>query len=236
MPPFRPLPNVAWNLFLAVVPVALSFFIAHGLRAQMRQRGRVHWLRWLPLLLLWLAFLPNTCYLLTEWRHYLDTVTHNPVYQQAQQDRENIVPVLLLTAFYVLYSGTGLLLLFLAVWPLDRLARRRLGHGIWPAQGLLFALCSLGVYLGLVNRYNSWQIARPSHLQAIVHSALSAAHSTVLLALIMGFGVILWTLYTLFDIGMDGAAWRLNARRERRVAALAAASQPEEREERHAAP
>ena len=84
-----PLGALIWlstDLALAFVPVALAFGIAHGLRRDILRRDilrrdilrrdiltarRIRWELWLPLLLVWLLFLPNTCYLLTEWRHYL---------------------------------------------------------------------------------------------------------------------------------------------------------------------
>ena len=62
----RPIPNVLWNLFLAVVPVLLAFAIARGVRRERAAGGAVRWLLWGPLALLWLLFLPNSCELLTE--------------------------------------------------------------------------------------------------------------------------------------------------------------------------
>lgn len=221
---FRPLPNVLWNLFLALVPVLLSFVIARSLRRQWRAHGTITWAVWGPLLLVWLAFLPNTCYLLTEWRHYLETVTQTQVFALAHQSREAVFDFFLETGFYVFYSGTGLLTLFLAVWPLDRLARHRLGRWEWPAQGLVFLVCALGVYLGLVNRFNSWDLAHADGLRAVGNSVQEVAARPLLIALIGGFGLILWLLYVLFDIWMDGAALRLHNRRVRRH--LAAAPDP----------
>ena len=74
----RPAPNVAWNLFLAVIPVALAFAIARGARRDMREAGRIRWGLWLPLGVVWLAFLPNSCYLLTEWRQLLRDADPEP--------------------------------------------------------------------------------------------------------------------------------------------------------------
>jgi uncharacterized membrane protein len=217
---FRPLPNVLWNIFLALVPVLLSFVIVRGIRRQWHAHGQVTWGVWIPLLFVWLAFLPNTCYLLTEWRHYLQTVTQTQVFFQAQQNRDATFDLFLETGFYVFYTGTGLLTLFLAVWPLDRLARRRLGRWVLPAQALVFAVCALGVYLGLVCRFNSWDLVHTDGFHAIAQTITEVFERPVLLGLIGGFGLILWFLYALFDIWMDGAALRLHARRARRHPAL----------------
>jgi uncharacterized membrane protein len=207
--------NVIWNLFLAIIPVALGFVIAAGMRRQKRSGGAISWLFWLALLLIWLVFLPNTCYLLTEWRHYLATIVTSPVYLEAQTSRPIFIDFLLMTGFYLLYTGCGLLTFFLAVWPLDRLARRRLRNWVWPLQALIFALCALGVYLGLIDRFNSWDLAHPARLYAILETSLRVQQRPLLFGFILGFGAILWLLYTFFDIWMDGAAWRLRARRDR---------------------
>ncbi len=213
----RPLENVLWNLFLAAVPVALAFGIARGARREMRATGKIRWGLWLPLALVWLAFLPNTCYLLTEWRHYLDTLVSNPVYVQAQTNAEARVDFLLLTAFYVFYSGAGLLAFFLAIWPLDRLTRRRLGRVGGVARALIFPLCALGVYLGLMpaGRFNSWDLLNAARLRVllgVVSQTLARPH---FLLFVLVAGAILWLLYALFDIWMDGAAWRLHSYRQK---------------------
>ncbi len=218
---FRPLHNVLINIFLALVPVLLSFVLVRGIRRQWRAQGHVTWGVWIPLLLVWLAFLPNTCYLLTEWRHYLETVTQTQVFFQAQQNRDATFDLFLETGFYVFYTGTGLLTLFLAVWPLDRLARKRLGLWILPAQAVIFAVCALGVYLGLVNRFNTWDLLHAEGFRAIAQTITTVFSRPLLLGLIGVFGLILWLLYTLFDIWMDGAVVRLHAWRARRAARAA---------------
>ena len=220
----RPLHNVLWNLFLALVPVLLSFVIARGIRGQWRAQGRVRWGLWTPPLLVWLAFLPNTCYLLTEWRHYLETITQTQLFFRAEQSKDAVFDLILATGFYVFYSGSGLLTFFLAVWPLERLARRRLGWWAWPAKALVFTLCALGVFLGLLPRFNSWDLLHARGLRMVLHTAQDVVTRPVLMGLIIGFGAILWVLYSLFDIWMDGAAWRLHVRRERRGARGAASA------------
>ncbi len=212
----RPAHNVAFNLLLAFIPVVLAFVVARGVRRQMRATGRVVWAAWLPVLLIWLVFLPNTCYLLTEWRHYLDTITTTPLFFQAQQDHDALLDLLIVTSFYVLYSGLGLLTFFLAVWPLDRLVRRRLHMWAWPLQGLVFFLSALGVYLGLIQRFNSWDpvnLVSGSRFAQILNSIAQTLSRPSLMLLILAFGLVLWLLYFIFDIWMDGAIGRAHARR-----------------------
>ncbi len=213
---FRPPGNVVWNLFLAAIPVALAFGMARGVRADLRISSRVRWEIYLPLLLVWLVFLPNTCYLLTEWRHFLDAVTRGPIYAQAKQSKDGILDFLLLLGFYIAYSGSGLLAFFLAIWPLDQLARR---WGAWrtAGQAAFFVLCALGVFLGLINRFNSWDLVHPQRLQAIIGATTETLKRPVLLGLILGFGAVLWMLYGAFEIWMDGARLRFDRTRARRL-------------------
>ena len=209
--------SVLWNLFLAVLPVVLAFGLARGARRDMRETGRIRWGRWLPVGVVWLAFLPNSCYLLTEWRHFLDTLTQSQLYAQAHQSRDGRLDFFLVVSFYLLYTGAGLLAFFLALWPLDRLTRRRLGWAGAALRPLIFPLCALGVYLGLMSgRFNSWDLVHPDRLADLLATTAQALHRPFLLGLILAFGAILWLFYAAFDIWMDGLAWRLARRHARR--------------------
>ena len=215
----RPFTSVTWNLFLALIPVAMAFVIARGARRDLRTAGQVRWGVWLPLAFVWLIFLPNSCYLLTEWRHYLETLTQSPLYAQAHQTRDGKLDFFITTGFYLFYSGAGLLAFFLAVWPLDRLTRRRLGWGGNVLRPLLFPLCALGVYLGLMQgRFNSWDLVNARRLHLLLETTAQVFHSPFLLGLILLFGAVLGLLYAAFDIWMDGIAWRLARRHHHRAA------------------
>ena len=217
----RPIPSVIWNLFLAVVPVMLAFWIARGVRRQQQQTGAVQWLLWGPMAAIWLAFLPNSCYLLTEWRHYFETLTESPLYAQAHQSGDGRIDFFLITAFYLVYSGAGLLAFFLAVWPLDRLTRVRLGWQGAALRPLIFPLCALGVYLGLMRgRFNSWDLVNGSRLAELLATTVQVFQRPYLTVLILLFGAVLWLFYAAFDIWMDGIAWRLSRRHARRFASL----------------
>lgn len=209
----RPSAFVLWNLFLAIIPVALAFLIARGVRHDRRGGGLVRWGLWLPLAFIWLIFLPNSCYLLTEWRHYFETLTSSPLYAQARLGGDGRFDFFVITGFYFFYSGAGLLAFFLAVWPLDRLTRPRLGRMGAALRPLIFPLCGLGVYLGLMRgRFNSWDLVNIHRLTDLLTTTALVFQRPHLLFLILAFGATLWLLYVLFDIWMDGLAWRLSHR------------------------
>ena len=212
----RPTPNVIWNLFLAIVPVILAFVIARGVRRERQNTGTVQWLLWGPLAAVWLAFLPNSCYLLTEWRHYFETLTQSHLYAQAHQGGDGRMDFFVVTGFYLVYSGAGLLAFFLAVWPLDRLTRPRLGRLGTVLRPLIFPLCALGVYLGLMRgRFNSWDLVSGARVADLLATTAQVFQRPTLLLFILLFGALLWLFYAAFDIWMDGVAWRLSQRRSR---------------------
>ncbi len=202
---------ICGNLFLAWLPVALAAGIAQGLGRDLA-RSRIRWGLWLPLLLIWLLFLPNTCYLLTEWRHFLSAIHRNPVYptiyEQGLYPAGPTLALLLLTVFYVFYTGAGLLAFCLAVRPLHRLAQRLWGPVAFVALPVVFLLCALGVSLGLVNRFNSWDFVHPSRALLILAAAGHTLAHPLWLALIVSFASFLWLLYHVFNLGMDGLAAR----------------------------
>jgi uncharacterized membrane protein len=209
----RPYAFVLWNLFLAIIPVALAFLIARGVRHDRQGGGSVRWVLWGPLALVWLLFLPNSCYLLTEWRHYLDTLTGGPLYARALKGGDARFDFFVITGFYFFYSGAGLLAFFLAVWPLDRLTRPRLGRLGAVLRPLIFPLCGLGVYLGLMRgRFNTWNVLEAHRLTDLLNTVFHVFQRPHLILSILVFGAALWVLYILFDIWMDGLAWRLSHR------------------------
>ena len=74
----RPASNVVWNFFLALIPVVLAFVIYYGVQRDKRRDDPAHKVFWLGLMFIWLVFLPNTCYLVTEWRHFLARAPEQP--------------------------------------------------------------------------------------------------------------------------------------------------------------
>ncbi|MDO8588374.1 MAG: DUF1361 domain-containing protein [Armatimonadota bacterium] len=195
---------VIWNLFLAAVPVATAQAIC---RTEPRWRARpVLKIGVAVLLLVWLAFLPNTCYLLTEWRHFLARLDSSDLYIRSQLDNRMTLLLMFYTAFYFCYSAMGMLAFALAIRPIACLVRKD-GAAAWVWGIPLFLLTSLGVYLGLVLRFNSWDlITRPSTVWAV---AASLAARPVLAAFLVLFAGMLWLAYIVTDIWIDGLILRL---------------------------
>jgi len=211
----RPLPNVLWNLLLAIIPVLAAFALARGVRGNLAASRRPITVVVLLELIVWAGFLPNACYLLTEWRHYIVNIATGDFYPAVRSSHDAVVRLLISTGFYIAYSGSGLLAFFLAIWPLDKLVRERAPRQATALTVVIFALCALGVYLGLIHRYNTWDLVNPSTLPSVLHTVATVFTRRFVTVLMVGFTGVLWVLYFGFDIWMDGLTLRLKARRSR---------------------
>ena len=125
---------LAWNLFLAWIPFALSQHL-YGIKN-----------RWKLLLIigLWLLFLPNAPYIITDFLHL-----------------EQRIPIPYWYDILLLFSAAlnGLLLGLLSLLMVERFLINRYGSRI---SGFIilcsFFLCAFGIYIGRYLRWNSWDI------------------------------------------------------------------------------
>ena len=205
---FRPWFWTLWNILLALIPVALGWLLGRGVETWTLKRRRVPPIAWLPLALLWLVFLPNTCYLLTEWRHFL----FDPASVTLRQEALDYPPLKLEVAaqglFFAVYSAIGVLCFGLSIRPVAYRLRKA-GVGMLPLGIPFFLLTSLGVYMGLNIRLNSWDlVTRP---QRVLDIAFHALTTPLLFAIIAGFAVVLWVLYEVIDIWIEGVERRVRA-------------------------
>lgn len=128
-----------WNLFLAWVPYSLSLVTSF-----LHERGAARWWSLAPLGVAWLLVFPNAPYLLTDFIHL--------------RPRQGI-PLWFDAALLGLFAATGWMLglLSLEVW--KRLLEERVGRvGAWLGVALVSVLCGYGIYLGRVERWNSWDV------------------------------------------------------------------------------
>lgn len=196
--------HIAWNAFLAIVPVVT----AYAVRGLLDRRPTSTW-RYLlggALAVVWFVFLPNTCYLLTQWRHYLTDLDSGNLYLRATQDSVLFIKLVIGSLFYFLYALFGMLTFAMAIRPIERLAiKRGILVKFWAVP--FFAAVSLGVYLGLVLRFNSWDFATSP--ARIWQSVVEVGGRPLLAAMILAFGAFLWASYESADIWLDGLKHRV---------------------------
>jgi len=147
--------GLAWNLFLAWVPFVLALVLYARARSGMSGPKVV------ALGGLWLLFFPNAPYVVTDLKH-VGGGSGIPI----------LYDVLLLSAA----AWTGLLLGLTSLFLVHAVARRFLGVvNAWALVVGVLAASSFGIYLGRVQRWNSWDVfLRPDALLGRLAEGLHA--------------------------------------------------------------
>jgi uncharacterized membrane protein len=146
--------NMLWNLVLAWIPFVVALVVYDRHRRGAPPRHLV-----VPTLV-WLLFLPNAPYLVTDFK-YLAEIGGAPVWYD----------ITLLTTF----AWVGLLLGFGSLFLMHTVAARILGAAAsWVAVAAVLGLTGFGVYLGRFERWNSWDVVRnPGTLAGDLWTGLS---------------------------------------------------------------
>lgn len=167
------LPWMSWNLMLALVPWAVAVYLFRG-RRPIRGAGVI-------LAIVCLAFLPNAGYVLTD-------VIHLPRHVRAEPSDAvvlfGVLPLfgIFMAIGFVAYVDT---VRRISAWV------REMGwlQRTWPTALLLHGVSTVGIYLGRIHRFNSWDlIDRPGDIGT---TALDAFTRTLPLAgMVLTFGIL----------------------------------------------
>jgi uncharacterized membrane protein len=128
-----------WNLFLAWIPLLMALALLRMLRKK-------RWSSWqgIGLSLLWLIFLPNSFYMVSDLIHLQDEPRVDVLYD-----------AVMLTSFVL----NGLILGYISLYLFHLEFKKRL-----PARtarnmvGSILLLCSFAIYLGRELRWNTWDV------------------------------------------------------------------------------
>ena len=136
------MPWMTWNLFLALIPLALAFTLFRP--------GVPRTALWWMGVLAFVAFLPNAPYVLTDIIHFVSDV---------RDTRSDSVIVFILMPHYTSFMLAGLAAYVAAIMRVrSYLAAEGLAQWSWPTEVALHALASVGIYLGRFVRFNSWDV------------------------------------------------------------------------------
>jgi uncharacterized membrane protein len=143
---------LAWNLALALVP---AFAAAAMLHAD-RRGARVATVAWGAM---WLLFLPNAPYLITDLVHLMPRPP---------------VPYWFDIAVFATFAGAGMLAAFSSLQDVQHVVRRRFGRvASWTVVTLAAFAAGFGIELGRMQRWNSWDLlTQPTDLLAVVGGRL----------------------------------------------------------------
>ena len=140
----------------------------------------------------WLLFLPNAPYIVTDFVH-VGRVSGVPVWYDA--------------AMIASFAGVGLVLGLVSILLVQGVVERRFGAAVgWLMLAPVFFLCSAGIYIGRVHRLNSWDaITSPGTLLRGFADRLAdpLAQPEAIVALVGAMGLLTvayLVLYTISDL------------------------------------
>ncbi|MCC0176408.1 DUF1361 domain-containing protein [Waterburya agarophytonicola K14] len=134
--------RIIWNLFLAFIPLILSYYLFRPLAI----RNLVWWIA----LIVFLAFLPNAPYILTDSIHIIEL---------SQKDYPLWAIAFILIPQYTFFITVGFGTYVVSLIKLDRYLIDFIDRKyITLINGLAHFLCVVGIYLGRFERFNSWDL------------------------------------------------------------------------------
>lgn len=128
-----------WNLFLAWIPLGLTALLVSYLKHNA-------WSNWpgLLLTLVWLLFLPNSFYLVSDYIHLQGTPSEGALYD---------------AVMFTMFVLTGLFLGYVSLYTVHReLLRRLTVRSAGLVIGGVLLSCSFAMYIGRDLRWNSWDV------------------------------------------------------------------------------
>ncbi|WP_291131986.1 DUF1361 domain-containing protein [Flavobacterium sp. UBA7682] len=127
-----------WNLFLALIPYVIS---SHLLTLDLKKVSK---LKVLGISAIWLAFMPNAFYIITDLVHLAKSDGH--IFW---------LDLIILSSYALIGFAFGIFSLF----DFQKIAKQFIGikytNFIIP---IICFLCGIGIYIGRILRYNSWDI------------------------------------------------------------------------------
>ncbi len=192
---------MAWNAILAFVPVLLAIIFFK--REDQPRRGIRNMTFGIELGLV-LLFLPNAPYVATDLVHFLESVRKNDASLWKLLGTEFPLYAMLMLFGLVCYS-----------FSVDRLLyalRMRVGKtAAWVGLLSIPLLSAIGVYLGRVARYNSWNIL--SDPRGILDSTSAVVEELRVLKVIVSIWFCLIVIHQVYRVFLDGIRYRLERRK-----------------------
>ncbi len=157
-----------WNLFLAIIPYAISLQIKNNILIKRNKFLKLIYY------FLWLGFFPNTFYLITDFVHLYHS-----------SSRQFIFDAILLSTFTI----AGFYIGIASMNHIHTILKSKYSYRISVFIMIIICYsCAFGIYLGRILRFNSWDIiCNPIELIQSIINCISISDSYV-------FTVVLGTL------------------------------------------
>jgi uncharacterized membrane protein len=170
-----------WNLFLAWIPLIVAFVLY-----LLHKKNKLSFFVFTFGFTIWLLFFPNAPYIITDLVHLKVFMVKTFPYWY---------DVIMIFSF----AFSGLLCGLLSLYLIQKLLRKYF-HKILTACIILICifLTGIGIYLGRVLRWNSWDIFNKSKQVSIIQDITNTFLQTNSLAFILVHGVLLLLAYLFF--------------------------------------
>lgn len=165
---------LVWNLFLAWIP----FYITSHLKIT-----KTKW-KLLTLISTWLVFFPNAPYIITDIVHF---------------GQNQAIPSWADTILLFSFGWSGLVMGLISLFNVHKVLNQYLKpKWAWAVMSLFMGLSGFGIYLGRIERYNTWDIlVNPIGLSTDVFHILTHPGSyPASVGITVAFSLFLLTAYT----------------------------------------
>ena len=136
--------RILWNLFLAFIPLTLSFYLF--------RLSAIRHIFWWVVLLIFISFLPNAPYILTDSIHIIEL---------SQKNYPSWAIILVLIPQYTIFIVAGFEAYVISLIRIDHyltslnlVAQKYL----IVINAIAHGLCVVGIYIGRFERFNSWDV------------------------------------------------------------------------------
>ena len=177
--------RIVWNLFLAFIPLVLSIWLFRNSRSR-------SWLWWIGLII-FIAFLPNAPYILTDIIHPINFI---------RRGYSVWIVTFAIIPQYFLFILTGFEAYVISLMNLGYyLNQRGLQRYIILVEFVSHALCSVGIYLGRFERFNSWDfVTQPDTLaKSIIYDL---ANQVPILLMAITFIILMITYWLMKQVNL----------------------------------
>ncbi len=182
-----------WNIFLALIPCVIVWRMSSAY--YLKKWGNISRLNrflFLFTFLVWFFFFPNTTYLITDIRHLAD-YCDNLDYFRVCVDEAWVVPV------FFTYAVIGIPTFYYSLKRMTNVIGKLFGK--WARRLFPFfmiPITALGLLLGLVGRFNSWNVV--THPWAIVQTAFNFLAGKTMQLNLMAYSLMLYLIYYSIDL------------------------------------
>ena len=184
---------IFWNILLALTPCLIAWRLStiYYLK-KWANISQINRLLFILIFFVWLFFFPNTAYLIADIRHLVNYCDKLDFYR-ACADQAWVVPI------FFTYALIGVPTFYFGLKRITIVIERLFGkfaRRLFPL--IIIPVTALGLLLGLVARFNSWEIIyKPLN---IVRTALFYLSSKVMLLNLLAYTLMLYFIYYSIDI------------------------------------